>query len=113
MISPVPVPAKFERGQLVRHKRYGYRGVVVEFDATCQASEAWYESNQTQPDRDQPWYHVLVHRSNGNTYAAEESLDAVEDQDEPVEHPLLAVFFDPVDQGSYIRNDEHWPGWQG
>ena len=56
---------------------------------------------------------MLVHRSNGNTYAAEESLEAVPDQDEPVEHPLLAVFFDPVDTGSYIRNDEHWPGWQG
>ena len=50
---------------------------------------------------------------NGNTYAAEESLEAVSDQEEPVEHPLLPVFFDPVDTGSYIRNDEHWPGWEG
>ena len=118
--SPIDIPdyfpgelPKFHIGQVVEHKRYGYRGVMVDFDMADQAEDSWYESNQSQPGKDQPWYHVLVHRSNGNTYAAEESLVAVNDQDEPVEHPLLAVFFEPVDLGVYVRNDEHWPGWQG
>ena len=53
----------FDVGTLVRHRRYGYRGVIVAFDATCQASDQWYYSNQTQPSHDQPWYHVLVHES--------------------------------------------------
>ncbi len=38
---------KFQSGQLVAHRRYGYRGVVVEYDLTCQADDSWYYSNQT------------------------------------------------------------------
>ncbi len=58
-----PSQPVFEPGQLVLHRRYGYRGVVVERDEFCQADDAWYSKNQTQPDRDQPWYHVLVNES--------------------------------------------------
>lgn len=97
----------FKRGQLVRHKRYGYRGVVVEYDLTCQASEIWYQSNQTQPSRDQPWYHVLVDQSNQNTYAAQSNLEP-DSSDEPVEHPLLDYFFKGFEDGFYIRNDQPW-----
>ena len=66
----------FEPGQLVRHRRYGYRGVVVDRDECCRAGDDWYLKNQTQPDRDQPWYHVLVDGSSTCTYAASESLVA-------------------------------------
>lgn len=55
-----PPRTVFEPGQLVRHRRYGYRGVVVDRDEFCEADDEWYSKNQTQPDRDQPWYHVLV-----------------------------------------------------
>ena len=55
-----PAQPVFESGQLVRHRRYGYRGVVVDRDEFCQADDEWYSKNQTQPNRDQPWYHVLV-----------------------------------------------------
>jgi len=102
----------FTIGQVVRHKQYGYRGVVVDFDMSCHATSEWYESNQTQPPRDQPWYHILIHGSNGNTYAAQENLIA-DSLEEPIHHPLLVVFFETVDTGTYERNDEHWPGWNG
>ena len=99
----------FEPGQLIRHRRYGYRGVVVHRDEFCRADDAWYEKNQTQPDRDQPWYHVLVDGSSICTYAAAESL--VADASElPVEHPFLWHFFDGFMDGYYDRNDEPWPG---
>lgn len=102
------VNAKFKLGQLVRHRKYGYRGVIVDFDAECQADERWYRSNQTQPDRDQPWYHVLVHDSYQVTYAAESSL--IQDiSDEPVVHPLVTKFFSRFENGHYIRNDHPWP----
>ncbi len=68
----------YHPGQIVRHRRYGYRGVVVDSDLTCKADEAWYQSNQTQPDRNQPWYHVLVDGTSNTTYAAQTSLEAVE-----------------------------------
>jgi len=100
----------FEVGQLVRHKRYGYRGVVVAVDDECQASEDWYQRNRTQPERDQPWYHVLADGSSQVFYPAETSLAADASNDE-VDNPLVARFFDGFTDGSYIRNDRPWrPG---
>ena len=75
---------KFLPGTLVRHRRYGYRGVVVEYDPICRADKQWYRGNRTQPNRDQPWYHVLVHGSDTVTYAAEENLQP-DESGEPVE----------------------------
>jgi heat shock protein HspQ len=105
--STTPLPM-FSPGQLVRHKRYGYRGVVVDYDPTCQASDEWYRSNQTQPDRNQPWYHVLVHGTSTVTYAAQTSLDA-DASGEPVVHPLVSAFFSGFTGEQYIRNDRPWP----
>ena len=99
---------KYQRGQIVRHKRYGYRGVIVDFDLECLADEQWYQSNQSRPDRSQPWYHVLVHDTDGTTYAAEDNLreDA---SGKPVAHPLIARFFNGFVAGRHIRNDQQWP----
>jgi heat shock protein HspQ len=99
---------RFRPGDLVRHRRYGYRGVVVGFDLRCMADEAWYQANQTQPRKDQPWYHVLVHGSTQATYAAETSL-APEPEPAPIEHPLVAVLFSGFEGGRYVRNDTRWP----
>jgi heat shock protein HspQ len=104
-----PLRPVFEPGQLVCHRRYGYRGVVVDRDEFCQASEEWYSRNQTQPTCDQPWYHVLVDGSLASTYAASESLE-VDSNDLPIRHPLLSHFFSEFRDGLYIRNDEPWPG---
>lgn len=99
---------RFEPGQLVVHRRYGYRGVVVAFDNTCEAEDNWYMANQTQPSREQPWYHVLVHESEQITYAAQTSLQA-DDSDQQISHPLVEHFFSAFNDGLYLRNDEAWP----
>ena len=96
-------PARFQIGDLVRHRRYGYRGVVAGFDLECRASEAWYASNRSQPERDQPWYHVLVDGAAHTTYAAETNLE-VEYDPSPVHHPLLAAYFEDFRQGGYVPN---------
>ena len=99
----------FTTGQLVRHRRYNYRGVVVAFDLTCQADDDWYLSNTTQPERSQPWYHVLVDGTQQVTYAAQTSL-AEDDSDEQVVHPLVPHLFSSFENGQYVRNDTPWPG---
>ncbi len=99
---------KYQRGQIVRHKRYGYRGVIVDFDLECLADAQWYESNQTQPDRSQPCYHVLVHDTDGATYAAQENLQE-DTSGSPIEHPVIAQFFSGFVDGRHIRNDQPWP----
>lgn len=100
-------PTEFVPGDLVRHRRHGYRGVVVDFDTSCTAADEWYQSNATQPRRDQPWYHVLVHQSAHTTYAAEENLEP-DPRPDGIEHPLLDAFFDAFQDGSYVRNDRPW-----
>jgi heat shock protein HspQ len=104
----VETEPRFEVGQLVKHRRYGYRGVIVSRDLTYGAEDDWYLANQTQPDRDQPWYHVLVHDSEQVTHAAQTSLQG-DDSDQQVVHPMIDHFFSAFSDGQYIRNDEAWP----
>ena len=107
-----PDSAKFSPGEIVRHLRYGYRGLIVEFDPTCQAPENWYQSNQTQPSRNQPWYHVLVDGSHQVTYVAQSNL-APDQTGKPVVHPMLNLFFSGIDETNnrYLRNEVPWnPG---
>jgi heat shock protein HspQ len=100
--SDAPEP-QFKPGQLVKHKRYGYRGIIVAVDLTCQATEAWYKSNSSQPDRNQPWYHVLVDDTDQSTYAAQTSLEP-DPNAEVIKHPWLDEFFSDFIDGQYIRN---------
>lgn len=101
----------FMPGTIVRHRRYGYRGVVVDFDMSCHADDEWYNANPTHPDRDQPWYHILVHGSTINTYGAQENL-IVDTSGAPIDHPLVQHFFRDVAEEGYRRNDEPWPTFE-
>lgn len=98
---------QFAPGDLVCHRRYGYRGVVAHRDDSCQASEAWYAGNQTQPERDQPWYYVLVDESEQTTYAAESSL-LPDEEGGCVMHPWVNLYFKGFHAGKYHRNDRAW-----
>jgi len=95
-------------GVIVRHLRYGYRGIIVDVDHQCQATDGWYYGNQTQPNRHQPWYHVLVDGSDQVTYVAESNL-VIDGSYKKIEHPLLTYFFTKLEGGDYIRNDHPWP----
>ncbi len=99
---------RFFPGQLVSHRCCGYRAVVVDFDMACRADDQWYESNQTQPDRDQPWYHLLVDGASINTYAAQQNL-APDNSERPIDHPLVEYFFEDLGKGRYERNEAIWP----
>lgn len=100
---------RFRPGALVVHRRYRYRGVVVDSDPICGADEDWYQSNQTQPSRDQPWYHVLPDGSVHTTYVAEENL-MPDPTGAPVGHPLIGKYFADFGNGFYIRNEIPWAG---
>lgn len=97
----------FSPGQVLSHKRYGYRGIVVDIDLDCKATDQWYYGNQTQPKQNQPWYHVLVHGSDQVTYVAQSNLFEDDSADE-IEHPLISYFFTKTN-GQYIRNGNPWP----
>ena len=91
----------FSPGQLVRHRLFHYRGVVVDVDPTFQLSEEWYEQvARSRPPRDQPWYHVLVHDAVYATYVAERNLEA-DSSEQPIRHPLVDEHFGAFSDGRY------------
>jgi len=85
--------ANYSVGQIVHHRMFGYRGVVIDVDDSFQGTPEWYEAVAlSRPPKDRPWYHVLVHGSNMRTYVAERNLEAAGDTS-PVENPLVGLYF--------------------
>lgn len=95
---------RFHSGQVILHRKYGYRGVIVSVDETFAGSDEWYDRVAlSRPAKDKPWYHVLVDDSTCETYVAERHL--MRDPSEaPIEHPLIGVFWDEFESGQYLRN---------
>jgi heat shock protein HspQ len=93
--------AKFQVGQLVLHKRFGYRGVCFDVDPVFLGSDEWYDAvARSHPPRDAPWYHVLVHDAVHTTYVAERNLEPDESTD-PIRHAALDRLFEAFDAGYY------------
>lgn len=94
--------AKFDVGQLIRHRLFDYRGVVLDIDPTFQGTEEWYEEiARSRPPKDRPWYHVLVHGGEHLTYVAERNLEP-DRSSEPVDHPATSHFFEGFRDGRYV-----------
>jgi len=106
---PRPSPAlsskaRFSIGELVHHKRFGYRGVIVDVDPTFQGTDEWYdEVALSRPPKNRPWYHVLPHGADHETYVAERNL-ARDSSGEPVVHELVEVYFSRFVDGRYISD---------
>ncbi len=94
--------ARFGIGDLIHHRRFEYRGVVVDVDACFQGSEEWYaQVARSRPPKDAPWYHVLPHDAVHTTYVAERNLES-DPSGDPVRHPLLEEFFSDFRDGRYV-----------
>ena len=101
MIISVNVKNKYKIGHVVHHKRYGYYGVIFHADESCKAADDWYKRNRTQPDRDQPWYNVLVD-GGSETYVAEENLE-FDLTGKKITHPALDQMFFSYHNGRYFK----------
>lgn len=94
---------KFSIGELIHHRLFDYRGVVVDVDRNFRGTEEWYDTvAKSRPPKNRPWYHVLVHGSNHFTYVAERNLES-DDCEEPINHPMLEHFFTRFENGKYVR----------
>ena len=102
----------FKTGDIIKHKKYGYRGVIVNQDSNFKGEDEWYLSNQSQPSKHQPWYFVLVDEIQQVTYVAESNL-TLDNSPKEVNHPMINLFFSEYDNElkKYIRNEVPWnPG---
>lgn len=96
------VSANFNVGQIVHHKLFDYRGVIIDVDPEFQQAEEWYETMSVdKPPKDKPWYYILVDNSVHTTYVTEENLEA-DPTGDPVNHPDLDDYFDNFKDGNYV-----------
>ncbi|EGD86379.1 hypothetical protein H112_07313 [Trichophyton rubrum D6] len=71
---------KYKVGQLFRHKRYEYIGLITGWDPECGAGEQWMERmgvDRLHAGRHQSFYHVLV-EDKSVRYVAEENIEICE-----------------------------------
>ncbi|MBF9044526.1 heat shock protein HspQ [Rhodobacterales bacterium HKCCE4037] len=96
--------AKFNIGQVVRHRKHPFRGVVFDIDPEFANTEEWYEAipEEVRPCKDQPYYHLLA--ENDQTYyvayVSEQNL-VPDETGEPVGHPDLPDLFGDFENGFY------------
>jgi len=94
--------ALFSVGDLVHHKLFDYRGVIIDVDAEFAGTDEWYEQvARSRPPKDRPWYHVLVHGGEHTTYVAERHLEP-DTGGAPVRHPLVDTYFRDFRDGHYL-----------
>ncbi len=110
MSRPDPDDAvRFGVGQLVRHLKFGYRGVVFDVDEEFRGTDEWYEQvARSRPPKDRPWYHVIVDGAAHTTYVADRHLEP-DLSARPIESPLVAAVFERFDfeRGRYVRPAVH------
>ena len=97
--------AKFQIGQIVRHRFYSFRGIVFDVDAEFSNSEEWYESipADIRPSKNQPFYHLLAENDRNSyiAYVSEQNL-LPDEEGGPVDHPAILEIFDEMRDGRYI-----------
>ena len=98
--------ARFSIGDIVRHRIYPFRGVIVDVDPEFSNTEEWYESIpvEMRPSKDQPFYHILAENEETtyNAYVSEQNL--LPDTPDPVSHPDIEDFFDDIVHGRYASH---------
>ena len=96
--------AKYHIGQVLRHRKHPFRGVVFDVDAMFSNTEEWYDAipEDSRPRRDQPFYYLLAENDQSYyvAYVSEQNLVA-DSSGEPVEHPELIAQFGEFNDGYY------------
>ncbi|OSP55089.1 heat shock protein HspQ [Pseudoruegeria sp. SK021] len=96
--------AKYQLGQIVRHKKHPFRGVVFDVDAVFSNTDEWYEAipEESRPSKDQPFYHLLAENDQSYyvAYVSEQNL-LPDITGEPIEHPDIEDMFGEMEDGIY------------
>jgi heat shock protein HspQ len=97
--------AKFNIGQVVKHRLFPFRGVIFDVDPEFSNTEEWWLAipEEVRPRKDQPFYHLLAENEQSSydvAYVSEQNL-LPDETGEPVGHPHTALIFDGFNQGHY------------
>ena len=101
---------QFSIGQVVRHRVYEFRGVIVDVDPEFSNTEEWWQSipEEVRPSKNQPFYHLLAENDSNSyeAYVSEQNL-LIDDSGEPVNHPQVAEVFGDFLGNSYELLDSY------
>jgi heat shock protein HspQ len=107
---PPVAHARFDIGDVVRHRHFEFRGVIFDVDPVFANSEEWYQSipEDIRPSKDQPFYHLLAENADSNyvAYVSQQNL-VVDDSEEPVDHPAISGIFDGFEGTRYKLKAGH------
>ncbi|MGB0959146.1 MAG: heat shock protein HspQ [Halocynthiibacter sp.] len=96
--------AKYHLGQVVRHRKHPFRGVIFDVDSKFSNTEEWYEAipEDMRPAKGQPFYHLLAENGDEHyvAYVSEQNLVA-DYSNQPLHHPDLSDMFGDFEDGSY------------
>ncbi len=104
--DPKPPHVLLRVGQVVRHRLWGYHGVVIGWDETARAPEKWLRQMHGQNTgwRQQPNYSVLVDTRDRPapqvTYVPQENLEVV--RQVKILHPSVDEYFEHFDGSQYL-----------
>lgn len=110
--TPLPpvASARFAIGEVVRHRKLDFRGVIFDVDPVFANSDEWYDSipEELRPAKDQPFYHLLAENADSSyiAYVSQQNLIA-DDSDEPVDHPGIDGLFEGYVAGRYRLKPNH------
>ena len=97
--------AKFQIGQVVRHRFYPFRGVIFDVDPVFSNTEEWWLSipEEVRPAKDQPYYHLLAENDETTyiAYVSEQNL-LPDETGMPVAHPQVEEIFSGIRDGCYV-----------
>jgi len=100
--------AKFQIGQVVRHRFYPFRGVVFDVDPEFANTEEWWQSipEKVRPPKDQPFYHLLAENAETTyvAYVSEQNL-VPDGSGGPVAHPQVDELFTGLEGGRYVERE--------
>ena len=96
--------ARFQIGDVVKHRHFSFRGVIFDVDPTFANTEEWYEAipEAMRPPKDQPFYHVFAENADSEyvAYVSEQNLEP-DESGIPIRHPEVEETLDIRDDGSY------------
>ena len=96
--------AKYHLGQIVRHRKHPFRGVIFDVDAKFSNTEEWYDAipEDSRPAKDQPFYHLLAENDQSYYVAYVSEQNLVPDQTgQPVQHTDVEDIFGEFENGHY------------
>jgi len=97
--------AKFQLGQVVKHRVYQFRGVIFDVDPEFNNTDEWYDSipESVRPIKEQPFYHLLAENEDTQyiAYVSEQNL-IPDHSGDPVQHPQVSELFALNELGEYV-----------